>query len=326
MVMQPHSARGFHRMGVRLNLHLLGIISFFLIASGYGIWALKTQSSQFQSLTQTYFDRAMLAAELSRDAELIATQALGKAVTQRLANIDANILQSDITRMFSVARDKLTPHGPNEADILKENDRLTPPYFAKLTAFYKNIEQQQRIQQKMNAIILSIERTLMASTENVSADFLTRTHKLNSATLLMLQADRPGLLARRQTKLEQVQKSLNALSNLNAAETAQRQRSNRYVEQAYQLKRQLDQASRITLASMRESRVYAQRLSNACYDFYLLVKQSATHAALKHTQYTNQVIWSIAAFCIAFVLLIAVAYSLVQHFIVHRQAFELVLR
>ena len=313
-----HSARGFHRIGVRTNLVLLGLISFFLIASGYGIWALKTQGEQLDSLTETYYDRAMLAAELSRDAELIATQAMEKAVTQRLANIDANILQSDITRMFTVARDKLTAHGPNEAALLIEIDRLTQPYFTKLTEFYKNIENRQRLQQRMETMMLTIESNLKQPLMADSNDFSKSSHELSSATLLMLQANRPGLLARRQARVERLSADLNALTDLSVNEMNHRQLTNRFVEQSLQLKTRLDQANRITLASMRETRVYAQRLSSACYDLYLLVKQSATQAALQHTQNTQQVIWSMAAFCLIFICLIGLAYWLVQHFIIQR--------
>ncbi|MBM6552096.1 sensor domain-containing diguanylate cyclase [Marinomonas ostreistagni] len=312
------SAPGFHRIGVRLNIVLLGIISFFLIACGYGIWTLNTQAEQFRSLTNTYYDRAMLAAELSRDAELIATQAMEKAVTQRLGNIDANILQSDITRMFSVARNKLTTNDAQEEQILQEIDRLTEPYFSKLTEFYQTIEQQQRLKRSMDQIIRATEQAQNQLAEASASAFNKHLQQLNGALLLMFQADRPGLLARRQQQLEQALINLNNLSDLTPSQQNLRTVAQGYVAEARLLQEQLSQADLITLAAMRETRLYAQRLSSACYDFYLLVKQGAEKAALQHTQYTDSVTRNMAILSVLLIALIALAYWLIQHFIIHR--------
>lgn len=310
------------KLGVRLNIILLGIILFFLVSSGYGIWTLQQQSEQFKTVTQTYYDRSMLAAELSRDAELIATQAMERSVTQRLGNIDANILQTDITRTFTVARDKLTADAPEEIAVLAEIDRLTQPYFEQLVLFYNLIEAQQRLQLQMNR--LDRERQLWIAPYinfDVSADnglFSTLVINLARSTLAMLDAQSPGLLARRKAQLAEVRVALEQLSGLTQIQQQARQKLLDNVSDTLVLKEQLDSSRLETLAAMRKTRLFAQRLSSVCYDFYILVKQRAENAALQHSQLIDRVTLQIAAFSAAFLMLIGIMYWFIHHYIVRR--------
>lgn len=310
------------QLGVRLNIILLGIILFFLVSSGYGIWTLQQQSAQFKAVTQTYYDRSMLAAELSRDAELIATQAMEQSVTQRLGNIDANILQTDITRIFTVARSKLTAKAPEEVAVLSEIDRLTQPYFDQLVLFYNLIEEQQRLQLKMNR--LDRERQLWVAPYinfDVSADngrFSTLVINLARSTLAMLDAQSPGLLARRKTQLEEVRVALDNLNGLTQIQQQAREKLSENVADTLILKDQLDTSRLATLSAMRKTRLFAQRLSSVCYDFYLLVKQRAENAAQQHSQLIDKVTLQIASFSVAFLALIGLTYWFIHHYIIRR--------
>lgn len=310
------------KLGVRLNIILLGIILFFLVSSGYGIWTLQQQSEQFKAVTQTYYDRSMLAAELSRDAELIATQAMEQSVTQRLSNIDANILQTDITRTFTVARSKLTANAPEEVAVLSEIDRLTQPYFEQLVLFYNLIEDQQRLQLQMNR--LDRERQLWIAPYinfDVSADngrFSTLVINLARSTLTMLDAQSPGLLARRKAQLEEVRIALTSLTGLTQIQLQAREKLLENVNDTLVLKDQLDKSRLETLSAMRKTRLFAQRLSSVCYDFYLLVKQRAESAAQQHSQLIDRVTLQIAAFSVAFLALIGLTYWFIHHYIMRR--------
>ncbi|CUB05550.1 GGDEF domain-containing protein [Marinomonas fungiae] len=310
------------KLGVRLNIILLGIILFFLVSSGYGIWTLQQQSAQFKTVTQTYYDRSMLAAELSRDAELIATQAMEQSVTQRLSNIDANILQTDITRTFTVARNKLNAYAPEEVAVLSEIDRLTQPYFDQLVLFYNLIETQQRLQLRMNR--LDRERQLWVAPYinfDVSADngrFSTLVINLARSTLAMLDAQSPGLLARRKDQLEEFRSALESLTGLTQIQQQAREKLLENVRDTLILKDQLDSSRLETLSAMRKTRLFAQRLSSVCYDFYLLVKQRAESAAQQHSELIDRVTLQISAFSVAFLALIGLAYWFIHHYIVRR--------
>ncbi|WP_067101716.1 GGDEF domain-containing protein [Marinomonas atlantica] len=310
------------KLGIRLNLILLGIILFFLVSSGYGIWVLQQQSAQFKTITQTYYDRAMLAAELSRDAELIATKAMEQTVTQRLSSIDANILQSDITRTFTAARERLAAKAPEEQAVLARIDSLTQPYFNQLTTFYTLIEQQQRLKQKMD--ILSFDRVKLTTPylpEFKAIDIEPFDALITSAsnvTLLLLDAHSPGLIARRDSHISDTIDALLSISTLNKSQKRDRDALILNINQTRELKEQLDQSRLETLAAMRKTRLQAQRLSSVCFDFYLLVKKRAQSASQKHSQLIEQVTLQMALFSIAFLGLIGVAYWLIQHYIVRR--------
>lgn len=310
------------KLGVRLNLILLGIILFFLISSGYGIWTLQQQSAQFKTITQTYYDRAMLAAELSRDAELIATKAMEQTVTQRLSSIDANILQNDITRTFTVARDRLTAQSSEERTVLANIDRLTQPYFNQLTTFYTLIEHQQRLKQKMDTLnFVRVKLTTPYSPEFKEINTETFDALMTSAsnvTLQLLDAHSPGLIARRDSKINSAIVALLSLSALDESQKRDRDALVANINQTRELKEQLDQSRLETLAAMRKTRLQAQRLSSVCFDFYLLVKARAQNASQKHSQLIERVTLQIALFSSAFLVLIGVAYWLIRHYIVHR--------
>lgn len=310
------------KLGVRLNILLLSIILFFLVSSGYSIWTLQQQSAQFKAVTQTYYDRAMLAAELSRDAELIATQAMEQSVTQRLGNIDANILQTDITRTFTVTRAKLAAEAPEESGALVEIDRLTQPYFDQLVHFYKLIESQQRLQLRMNRFNRERQQWIAPYINfNVSDDsspFTTLVLNLSRSTLAMLDAKSPGLLQRRKTQLEEIRAALEQLDGLSKVQEQAREKLLDNVNGTLVLKDQLDKTRLEALSAMRKTRLLAQRLSSVCYDFYLIVKQRAENAAHSHSQLIDLVTWQITAFSIAFLGLIALTYWLIHHYIVRR--------
>ncbi|SBS32589.1 Phytochrome-like protein cph2 [Marinomonas aquimarina] len=310
------------RLGVRLNIVLLGIILFFLVSSGYGIWTLQQQSEQFKTVTQTYYDRAMLAAELSRDAELIATQAMEQSVTQRLSNIDANILQTDITRTFIVTRSKLSAEAPEEVAALTEIDRLTQPYFDQLVFFYERIENQQRLQLRMGRLNRERQQWVAPYINfDVSADngpFSAFVLNLSRSTLAMLDAQSPGLLTRRKAQLEEIRTALEGLSGLTQVQQQARQKLLENIAETLELKDQLDQSRLEALAAMRKTRLLAQRLSTVCYDFYLIVKQRANNAAQNHSQLIDWVTLQIALFSLAFLGLIGFTYWLIHHYIVRR--------
>lgn len=311
-----------HKLGVRLNIILLGSILFFLVSSGFSLWVLQQQSQQFKAVTQTYYDRAMLAAELSRDAELIATQAMEQSVTQRLGSIDATVLQADMTRIFTVAREKLTADTADEAKILKEIDRLTTPYFSQLITFYRLIEQQQHLAQNMNALNRERQRIIMPL---LNFDMPTQSNVFNTlmvnyshSSLAYTEASSPGLMARRKQQLLNLQQTLLGLENLTTHQQQSRSKLIENITKAVSLKEQLHNTNLASLSAMRQTRLFAQRLSSVCYDFYLMVKLRAEQASARHSQLIEQVNIQIALFSVAFLGLIGFAYWFIQHFILKR--------
>lgn len=301
-----------HRIGVRLNLVLLGILIFFIASCGYAVWALQKQADQFQTLTQVHYDRAMLAAELSRDAELIATQALERSVTQQLGNVDANILQTDITRIFSVAREKLTAYTPKEADILAEIDQLTPHYFQQLIRSYELLEAQQRLEQTLTRkkhILETVDASLFEKRM-----FL----ELSNATFMALQTSSPGAMARRTQELETLLQRFEPHTQANLQTVAAAQTLTTQIRDALAVKTELDQLRPEALSAMREARLQAQRLSGICYDLYLLVKVHTAQAAQDHQKQINAVTAQITLFSALFVFLMGLTYWLIHRYIVRR--------
>ncbi len=318
MIQDDFKVSKTQRIGLRLNIVLLSIIVFFLVASGFGIWTLQQQTKQFNAITQTYYDRAMLAAELSRDAELIATQAMEKTVTQQLGKIDANVLQTDITKIFTVARDSLVAHSDREAELIDRVDVLTRPYFDQILAFYKMIEQQLRQELRLRDIERGLARLQPSPFTDARNELTPYISDTTSALLFMLRADSPGLLSRR---TRDVTYQLEQLAAFRTDDPAQQQtiaELQDLASQALSLKMDIDQTRMRTLAAMRETRLYAQRLSGASYDFYLYVKSEADTAALEHSRHIESVSKMIVGFCLVFLLLIGVAYWLIQRILIQR--------
>ena len=312
----------FQKLGVRLNIILLGTIIFFLVSSGYGIWTLQQQSAQFKAVTQTYYERAMLAAELSRDAELIATQAMEQSVTQKLGNIDTTILQADFTRIFTVAREKLTAETTEEVETLAEIDRLTSPYFGQLILFYQLSERQQRLELDMDSLNRArqqiIKPLLNIDFSSAPSRFSNLAVSHSHSSQAYLEASSPGLIARRQSQLKQLQERLMSIEGLTVNQQETRNALIDNILQTVSLKNQLHKTNLETLSAMRTTRLYAQRLSSVCYDFYLMVKNRAEQASLQHSQLIERVNIQIALFSAAFLGLIGLAYWFIHHFIVRR--------
>ena len=305
------------RISLRLNIVLLGVIIFFLVSSGYGIWTLQQQSKQFKTITQTHYDRAMLAAELSRDAELIATQAMEKVVTQRLGKVDANVLQADITRIFTVARNSLIAYNAKEATLLDQIDMLTQPYFNQILAFYQLIEKQLRQERRLGQIERALAMQQVSSSDQ-NSQLAILVPSTTNALLFMLRADSPGLRARRTHDVTDQLHKLAKFEPKNTEQEAIVATMQNLASQTIMLKLDIDQTRMQTLAAMRETRLYAQRLSGASYDFYLIVKSGADAAAQEHSQHIESVSIKIMGFCVVFLGLIGLAYWLIHRILIQR--------
>lgn len=311
------------QLGFRLNLVLLCVLCFYLITTAYSICVLWQQAQEFKNLSNIHFERAIHAAELSRDAEQIASQALEKMIIQDYSNVYYQSLSNTPGKVFESIRSKLYANTPKEQAILNDIDNMTKPYFKtlKILDSYLLKEQNLALQQKFISKSLRNLQVAIPTGEDLAPQqqfFSNLFLKAINITVLVQNSTSHGELQRQKNNLSALMANMYYMNKLSPSQSSLLNDLQQTSEQAFSIRQRFQSQHLATLSAIRQTRQYAQRLSATSFDFYMLLKNATSKATQKHDALIRQVIINIVLFSIAFLVLTTFAYWFIQHYLIYR--------
>ncbi|REG81315.1 GGDEF domain-containing protein [Marinomonas pollencensis] len=315
--------RARKQIGFRLNLVLLGVLCFYLIITAYSVFILWQQSEEFKHLTNTQFERAIHAAELSRDAEQITSQALEKMIVQDYNNTYYQSLSNTPRKLFDSIRNKLYATTDKEKTILDEIDNITTPYFSTLKILDHYLLREEELTKKKSSIsngLSHLQESISSAGHNTPQQQYFNNLFLNAIniTLLSQNSVKRGELQAQKNAISGLLAKMYYLDNLSSAQSSLLDQLFQTAQFAFSTKTQFQNQHLATLSAIRKTRQQAQRLSAASYDFYLLLKIATLDSTQKHDALIRDVITNIVLFSCAFLVLTAFAYWFIRHYLIFR--------
>lgn len=276
-------------VGKRLNLAILAILSFYIISTVIGIHALTKQSEGFDTLSGVYFERAMTAAELTRDAEVIAAEAFESLFgTERSGN--SNNQYQTFLLAYETARARLHTDIPEEKKQLEQLDYLKAPYYESLESLQRIIDKRDALREKQQLLLQRLYELTQTLSDEEGSELSPAYSALRSAigfTSLALSSEKHGQLHRLNESAKVAFEQAKGL-----ATSPQEQQ---LIDQAMQVSKTVFELrepvllnARATLAAARNARASAQRLSVGSYNYFKIVKDSAEQATSAHKRNVNQ--------------------------------------
>lgn len=311
------------QIGFRLNLVLLGVLCFYILITTYSVFILWQQSQEFKRLTNTQFERAIHAAELSRDAEQITSQALEKMIIQDYNNSYYQSLSNTPRKLFDSIRNKLYANTSEEKIILDEIDGITKPYFNTLKILDHYLVREEELTKKKSSISNGLKhlQKSIAAESNLTLQQKTFSNLFLSAiniTLLSQNSVKRGELQAQKNEISGLLARMYYLDNLSSSQLSLLDSLFQTAQYAFSTKLQFQNQHLATLSAIRQTRQQAQRLSAASYDFYLLLKKATLDSTQEHDALIRDVITNIILFSCAFLVLTAFAYWFIRHYIIFR--------
>ena len=276
-------------VGKRLNLAILAILSFYIISTVIGIHALTKQSEGFDTLSGVYFERAMTAAELTRDAEVIAAEAFESLFgTERSGN--SNNQYQTFLLAYETARARLHTDIPEEKKQLEQLDDLKAPYYESLEGLQRVIDKRDQLRDKQQSLLQSLYELTQTLSDERGSELSPAYSALQTAigfTSLALSSEKHGQLHRLN---ESAKAAFEQAKGLTTSPQEQQ-----LIDQAMQVSKTVFALrepvllnARATLAAARNARASAQRLSVGSYNYFKTVKDSAEQATAAHKRNVSQ--------------------------------------
>lgn len=322
MTNQTLKTNKFKHISFRLNLVLVIVLSFFLIASYLSIQTLTEQADKFKTLSGNHFESAMNAAELARDAEVIAAQAIEQLISNDRSISNEKVLNQNLVAIYQSVRQKLNANAEMDNAQLDKIDKLQVPFFKSLKHLELSLLQEQKLTFEKQKNIQKLTRLSQWLTQ----EDIKRSHpafyvlalEILNYTSLALNIESLGQL----NKLSRLSKaSLNTLMSLKLKQGKEHDFLNEIkplLKATIALQTPLQKSHRVTLAAAREARLHAQRLSGSSYNYFLTLKENAQIASDNHLAVVNQTIIRLMIFSGIFLLLTAAAYVFIRVYIVRR--------
>lgn len=291
---QPISAFA-HSIGARLTL-LLGLsLVLYLVMAGMSIQSLLVQTEGLKELSGKHYERALRAAELTRDAEVIAAQTFENILSTNRSVSEEGAVDRDLIDIYQSVRQQLTAVNPEEQTLLEDIDLIQKPYFSSLEKLSQRMKEERQLKEQELSLLSQLQRASQQLTSgeerNLSAYLVAQ--KVINTCLTALKAEKNGQLYRLKSRSDQLMLQLSA--NPVLLDTLQP-----LVNQTFELRKPLIQAHRATLASAREARLYAQRLTTSSFNYFQSLKKTAYNAARAYEQSAQQAFLLVGLFSIVF--------------------------
>ncbi|MDX1268449.1 MAG: GGDEF domain-containing protein, partial [Oceanisphaera sp.] len=256
-------------------------------------YVMYSQYRGFSTLASSHFDRAMTAAELTRDAETIAAEVFEMLVSSERSTSAGNRRAENLASIYQATRQRLDAveaNDPVDAETRAELDRWQQPFFSSLERLDTRLAAEQSLQatnlNRIDELFLLLQQLppVGATSTLPVADQRFVGHALAalSYAAAALSAERPGQIARLQGACQQQLQQLATLPLTSQNFIELRERLNRTLPTIFTSRRPLLQHERATLATARQTRVLAQKLTSATFNYHLQLKAAAQQAITVH--------------------------------------------
>ncbi|OPX56389.1 Signal transduction histidine kinase [Oceanospirillum multiglobuliferum] len=304
-------------VGTRLTLAFVLVMSVSLIANALLFSALLDQYNSFKTLSEQHFERAMAAAELSRDAEIITSEVFEQmlGVDRSFADEDKN--DQDLINIYQSVRDKLgiDDHSPI--------NRWQVPYFENIQLLRQKIEDErvlkaEKVQLANNLFSLSQEiESQYQNDKNLQAQQVANyALAALSYTSTALNSDRQGQISRLQQSAERQIELLQAMPEQYSQPILGK--LEKVVNGVFNHRVPSLNAQRAALATARQTRVSAQKLTGSTYNYYQELKHSTQQKINQQSESIKQTLILMLISSVALLLLIIGAVIYLRRQVVHR--------
>lgn len=272
------SARVLQSIGFRLTLFLVAGLILYLVVAALSIQALLQQTDGLKELSGLHYERALTAAELSRDAEVIATQTFESILSTNRSVSQEGAIDRDLVDLYHYVRKQLTATNEREKGYLDEIDLWQKPYFASLEKMALRMEEERRLLQQEQELITDLQKmsTQLLRLQHQSGLFsetaIILGQQIINTCLIALKTERNGQLHRLEQSVEGYLEQLSDHPDLT-------KQLEPLTDRTFDLRKPLILSHRATLASAREARLYAQRLTTSSYNYFQSLRKTAHLAA-----------------------------------------------
>ncbi len=299
-------------IGFRLTLFLIIGLALYLVMAALSIRALIQQTDGLKELSGLHYERALTAAELSRDAEVIAAQTFESILSTNRSVSQEGAIDQDLMELYHYVRKQLTATNEEEQGYLDEIDLWQKPFFESLETLAQRMEEER--------LLMGQEQVLLNQLQNAAQEQPLQTMPLKaqllsqqviSTLLIALKSERNGQLHRLQKITE------DSLEQL-AAYPEQLTRLQSLASQTFELRRPVILSHRATLASARKSRLYSQRLTTSGYNYFQSLKKTAHLASKAYETAAQKAVIVVGIFSVVFLTSILAMVIFIRRQLVER--------
>ncbi len=320
----PRQPRRSWGISAKLIGLLLSVFLIFLTAVTVTGYLLYRHEGALRELFTGHFERAMLAGELARDAEVLNAQIFERMLGNQKSVVDGNPTIKNQMAILQNTRDKLAASGQISSAALADIDRLQREYFASIRVLEEKIGNEAVKQQSRNGHLEAVLGLLhqvdaqippgKGSHEQIAlADAM---HALLACVAAAEAGVGPGQLRQLEdlvkTRSDNVRRLLAnpgksglspALQKLAAAMVT-------LSDQVFIQNNASGGSERATLATARETRVIAQKLGAAAVNYYLALRDVARQEMAEQATTVHSTLLFLIAFTVftALISLLAIAY------------------
>ena len=279
-------------VGVRLTVALLSVFSLFLVSTSVVVYALHEQYWGFKELAERHFDKAMTMAELTRDAEVIASEAFESmiGVTRSTSENDSSI--TSLIQIFANLRAKLDRGGDDPSPVVAEIDRLQQPYFASLDTLRTMLAEERTAKARRLAMLADLVtlseavEALAAKSPDTARSRAFSQHawaSLNQMTAT-LSSEQLGQIETLRIHASQHLAPLKEAASGDPSRAAIAARIETAQGKIFDARIAALQSQRASLAAARQTRVLSQKLTGTTTNFSLDLKRQAEDAIARHLE------------------------------------------
>ncbi|MDO8604963.1 MAG: response regulator [Phaeospirillum sp.] len=310
-------------MGFRLVVALLSVFGLFMVSTAVVVYALHEQYWGFKGLAEKHFDRAMTVAELSRDAEMLATEVFEGMLGIARSNTEEQASTSALVRIFTDVRDKLKGPDGDQARALGEIDKLQQPYFDSLQTLRALLVEERALKSErlnalkdLNAVADEAEHLLIGASRG--GEFAVHAWAILGGAASVLTSEQVGQIAAIRARAEEHVKGMRAAAGTDPARTGFADRLEVVARQIFEMREPTLQSQRASLATARQTRVLSQKLTSSTVNYYLDLKHQAQDAIARHEMIARYTIGLAAALLGLAIILTVIVVSYIGRSIVRR--------
>ncbi|MBR9857229.1 MAG: diguanylate cyclase [Gammaproteobacteria bacterium] len=318
-----------YSIGSKLTLIIGAVFGLYLLSVTVIGYVMYSQYRGFSTLASSHFDRAMIAAELTRDAETIAAEVFEMLVSSERSTSAGNSRAENLASIYQATRQRLDAVDTTDvvdAATRSELDRWQQPFFSSLERLDARLAAEQSLQaanlNRIDELFLLLQQlpSVGATSALPVADQRFVAHALAalSYAAAALSAERPGQIARLQGSCQQQLQQLAALPMASKGFIELRERLNSTLPTIFTSRRPLLQHERATLATARQTRVLAQKLTSATFNYHLQLKAAAQQAITVHQRMIRRSLFGLLLASLALITITVGAVIYVRRAVVLR--------
>jgi signal transduction histidine kinase/ActR/RegA family two-component response regulator/HPt (histidine-containing phosphotransfer) domain-containing protein len=320
MIMQSSTRwRRRNSVGFRLSVAMLAVFGVYLVSTSIVVYALLEQYWGFEELSGTDFGRAMTAAELTRDAEVMATEAFEEMLGVTRSYSEDRPANSDLVEIFQTARAALSGAGDKS---LADADKWQKPYLDSLKQLRLMLVNERSLKaerlDQLNELLRQSQQVeeIQAKSGNdpATAAFVEAAWAAIGYASSALNSEQPGQIASLQELAEAKLQKL----PMNGATAAIAGVIERTVRHVFETRLPTLQSQRAALAAARQTRVLAQKLTSGTVNYYIDLKREAQQATQRHAEIARDTIIAVLVFLVIAIVITILVVGYIARSIVRR--------